>query len=104
MTLYKKAVRNLISHKTWSPRCVAYHTNKKLYKSSPLKVIPDQCQKITECFYKSKSLSLFIVLKPTSIGVHKKILIIYQHIHSGKCKCQFGGIYAYGRYFIDRNW
>ena len=27
---------------------------------------------ITECFYKSKSYLYFIVLKSTSIGVHKK--------------------------------
>ena len=24
--------------------------------------------------------------------------------HTGKCICQFGGIYAYCRYFIDRKW
>ena len=26
------------------------------------------------------------------------------HIHTGKCKRRFGGIYAYCQYFIDRNW
>ena len=50
-----------------------------------IKVIPDPCLKITECVFIKVShleLSLFIVLKHTStcIGVHKKILIIYQHI------------------------
>ena len=42
-----------------------------------IKVIQDPRQKITQCFYKSK-LSLFIVLKRTSIGVYKNI--IYQQI------------------------
>ena len=29
---------------------------------------------------------------------------IFFQLHTGKCMCQFGGIYAYCRYFVDRKW
>ena len=34
-------------------------------------------------------------------GVTKQLVFRF---HAGKCIRRFGGIYAYFRYFIDRNW
>ena len=36
--------------------------------------------------------------------VHGRLQDAFAHGHTGKCIRQFGAVYAYCRYFIDRKW